>query len=189
MTQFIELENFRAFGQRIHLHLRPITVLIGKNSAGKSTLVKFLLMLRQTLEAAESDFLVTEGRHVDLGGFSYLRNTSNGGSRLRFQVKIASNEIPSNTVIQLHKAIQEQRSRLRGPADEFPLTVNLKKQVVDVPEGACPIRYCRRSKLPPQGCRNSHCNSNKAREVAVHNPKEQSAGRAFPVISSKHVRT
>lgn len=72
----IKLRNFRAFQDEIEITVRPITVLIGRNSAGKSSLIKFLLMLRQTLESHSGDFFVTEGRHVQLGTWRDLKNNN-----------------------------------------------------------------------------------------------------------------
>jgi AAA15 family ATPase/GTPase len=51
MITNIRLSNFRGFEEEVSVRIRPITVLIGRNSAGKSSLIKFLQMLRQTLES------------------------------------------------------------------------------------------------------------------------------------------
>ena len=66
MLKEITLENFRAYNDAVTVRLAPITVLVGRNSAGKSTLFKFLLMLQQTIESAGDRFFVTEGSHVRL---------------------------------------------------------------------------------------------------------------------------
>jgi len=124
MIDSIEIANFRAFSQKVWVRLRPITVLIGKNSAGKSTLIKFLLMLRQSLESAEASFLITEGRHVDLGGFKNLRNTTAEDGRLRFRLEIRSGEVPSGPMVQLLTAVKERQNRI-GPPGIFRLNVEL----------------------------------------------------------------
>ena len=87
MLKNIKIENFRAFSEEINIRIRPITVLIGANSAGKSTLIKFLLMLQQTLETSEDAFLVTEGRHVHMGTFQNLKNSTYNGRTLRFEIQ------------------------------------------------------------------------------------------------------
>ncbi|MFT4696622.1 MAG: putative ATPase [Urechidicola sp.] len=43
----IGVENFRVFGEKTEFSFRPITVLTGKNSSGKSSLNKLLLLLKQ----------------------------------------------------------------------------------------------------------------------------------------------
>ncbi|MGB8885199.1 MAG: AAA family ATPase [Candidatus Korobacteraceae bacterium] len=71
----IELGNVRVFeGDDWTFHLSPLTVLCGTNSAGKSTLLKVLLLLRQTMgirealgtRAAKLRFV---GSQVDLGNY------------------------------------------------------------------------------------------------------------------------
>lgn len=78
MLTYLELENFRAFSNRIRIDIRPITVLIGRNSSGKSSVLKFLQMVRQTVERSEGDFFETEGAHVHLGAWADLRNRKSG---------------------------------------------------------------------------------------------------------------
>ncbi len=43
------IENFKGIGKRQHIPLRPITLLFGRNSAGKSTVLHALLYLREIL--------------------------------------------------------------------------------------------------------------------------------------------
>jgi predicted ATPase len=88
MLTRIKLKNFRAFREEIDVRIRPITILIGRNSAGKSTLIKFLLMLQQTLESSEGDFFATEGRHVSLGTFRDLKNSLSRSNKFEFSLEI-----------------------------------------------------------------------------------------------------
>lgn len=67
MITNISLTNFRGFEEEVSVRIRPITILIGRNSAGKSTVIKFLQMLRQTLESQRDEFFVTDGKYVQLG--------------------------------------------------------------------------------------------------------------------------
>jgi predicted ATPase len=72
MFKSLVLENFKAFGDRVHIPLAPITLVFGPNSSGKSSLLQSMLLLKQTLlEQGDSNrFLITRGRLTDLGGFS-----------------------------------------------------------------------------------------------------------------------
>lgn len=45
----IEVQNFKCYRERARLDLDPLTVIIGRNNSGKSTLIQALLLLRQTL--------------------------------------------------------------------------------------------------------------------------------------------
>ena len=43
------IENFKGIGKRQHIPLRPITLLFGANSAGKSAVLHALLYLREII--------------------------------------------------------------------------------------------------------------------------------------------
>ncbi len=51
MLHSLELENFKAFGERARIPFAPITLIFGENSAGKSTILQALYLLKQTLES------------------------------------------------------------------------------------------------------------------------------------------
>ena len=69
----IEIENFKGIGDRQEIELRPITLLFGPNSAGKSTILQALHYLREILERSNIDPDVTiAGGLIDLGGFATL---------------------------------------------------------------------------------------------------------------------
>jgi ABC-type lipoprotein export system ATPase subunit len=69
LTELV-IENVKAFGPRQVVPLAPITLILGPNSAGKSTLIQSINLLRQSL--SQSDFgseLRLRGNLVDLGSF------------------------------------------------------------------------------------------------------------------------
>lgn len=66
----IRLINFMAFEDTDWIELRPITLLFGRNSSGKSAIIRALLLFRQSLEAQSPGTpLVFNGRWVDLGSY------------------------------------------------------------------------------------------------------------------------
>ena len=69
----IEIENFKGIGARQIIVLRPITLLFGPNSAGKSTILQALHYMREILERGniDPDRTVTGGL-IDLGGFATM---------------------------------------------------------------------------------------------------------------------
>src|SRR6266516_3140684 len=71
MLTGIRLGNFKAFADNQHLPLRPITLIFGANSAGKSSLIHGLLLARHALDTGQLDVYRTDigGESVDLGGF------------------------------------------------------------------------------------------------------------------------
>lgn len=64
----LTLENFKAF-QDVRVPLRPLTLIYGPNSAGKSTLIQGLLALKQSMG---QEGLVSRGANFDLGSFENL---------------------------------------------------------------------------------------------------------------------
>jgi predicted ATPase len=69
----IEIENFKGIGERQVVELKPITLLFGPNSVGKSTILQALHYLREILERGNIDPDVTiAGGLIDLGGFATL---------------------------------------------------------------------------------------------------------------------
>ena len=90
MITQIKIANFRIFNEEVSVRFRPITVLIGKNSAGKSSIVKFLLMLQQSLDAGRSEFLTTDGDKVNLGILTRLKNSISRKRTLSFALTAES---------------------------------------------------------------------------------------------------
>lgn len=75
MLRSIQLDNFKAFGQRTAVPLAPITLLFGQNSSGKSSILQSLNLLKQTRESRDVEALLlprTENGFADLGSFQEL---------------------------------------------------------------------------------------------------------------------
>ncbi len=71
MIKEYTIENFKAFAGPATVPIKPITLIFGPNSSGKSSIFQSLLMLKQTLEekATSEPTISTKGILVDLGGF------------------------------------------------------------------------------------------------------------------------
>jgi len=125
MLTRIKLKNFRAFREEIDVRIRPITILIGRNSAGKSTLIKFLLMLQQTLESSEGDFFATEGRHVSLGTFSDLKNSLSRSNSFQFTLELKTNDLPDPKIQQIREQLQKSKPVKNLEGDITNLNIEL----------------------------------------------------------------
>ena len=97
MLKELRLSNFRLFGDEVVLRFRPITVMIGRNNSGKSSIIKFLLMLKQSLGSG-SEYLDSHGSIVELGKFSQLQNKTKGNGNLQFCLSLGDNESPPDAV-------------------------------------------------------------------------------------------
>ena len=71
MLTALRLANFKAFGAAQRIPLRPITLVFGANSAGKSSLIHALALARHAVEMGDLDTQRTQigGDAIDLGGF------------------------------------------------------------------------------------------------------------------------
>jgi len=67
----LRLANFKAFGALQRVPLRPITLVFGANSTGKSSLIHALALAHHAVGTGELDTQRTEigGEAIDLGGF------------------------------------------------------------------------------------------------------------------------
>ena len=62
MLTHLQLKNFKAWKDTGLVDLKPVTMLLGTNSSGKSTLIQSLLLLRQTVQSPDRTI------HLNLGG-------------------------------------------------------------------------------------------------------------------------
>jgi hypothetical protein len=71
MLTGIRLSNFKAFGEPETVPLGPVTLIYGPNSAGKSSVIQSILLLRQSLQGsiASDRQLLFSGDDTDLGSY------------------------------------------------------------------------------------------------------------------------
>ena len=62
MLTSLHLKQFKAWADTGSIALKPITLLLGTNSSGKSSLIQSLLLLKQTVESPDRTI------HLNLGG-------------------------------------------------------------------------------------------------------------------------
>src|SRR5579863_1952021 len=75
MLTSLQIRNFKSWKDTGPIRLAPITVFFGANSAGKTSLLQFLLMLKQTSESSDRGRVIHFGDDyslVDLGTFQDL---------------------------------------------------------------------------------------------------------------------
>ena len=88
----VEIENFKGIGRPVRVDLRPITLLFGRNSAGKSTLLHALCYAHEILSHRNVDAGKVElgGDQIDLGGFQTFVHGHDveRSVRLRFELNL-----------------------------------------------------------------------------------------------------
>ena len=107
MLTELKLSNFRIFNDEVTVRFRPITVFIGRNSSGKSSIIKFLLMLQQSIGPGKPQFLSPEGDSVRLGNFSGLKNSLSRKRNLTFGLKVRNLPQQPSYIIEEHFKLLE----------------------------------------------------------------------------------
>lgn len=94
----LTIENFKGIREPVRIEFKPITLLFGQNSAGKSTILQALHYARELLERqnADADLTLQGGEFVDLGGFENLVHgyDRNQPVRLRFDLDLNKDDLP-----------------------------------------------------------------------------------------------
>ncbi len=93
-------KNFRSIKDTGWLKIRPITIVIGANASGKSSLIAPLLILKQTIESSDTTLpLKTIGKYCDVGSFQNLIFNHDIKNELSFCIKFTSKKIKKNKKI------------------------------------------------------------------------------------------
>jgi AAA15 family ATPase/GTPase len=102
ITEF-KLENFKAFAQVQSAQIKPITLIYGANSSGKSSIIQALLMLKQTLEEQgnETDSLLPKGSLIDLGSFREFVNVHDTSREVAFYFAFKDSQDSSQSITDL----------------------------------------------------------------------------------------
>lgn len=86
----IAVKGFKSIAEECEIDIRPLTILAGANSSGKSSIMQPLLMLKQTLEAPyDPGPLLINGPNVQFTeGAQFLSTSPDKKETDRFQVRI-----------------------------------------------------------------------------------------------------
>jgi predicted ATPase len=120
MLTNLTLENFKAFQKLDNLKIKPITILCGTNSCGKSSILQSILMLRQTLESKNlNQNLVLNGNLTNLGYFEDVIYKKNKDSKVKFSLDFNEKELENK----VNQALKEVK--LKDVIDWFGENLNL----------------------------------------------------------------
>ena len=90
MITKIAIENFKGIGERVEVELRPLTLLFGPNSAGKSSILHALHYAREIFERQNinPDRTIAGGGFVDLGGFPAFVHNHDLGQEVKISIQL-----------------------------------------------------------------------------------------------------
>jgi predicted ATPase len=94
MINRLSLKNFKGFESLEGLEIKPVTVLCGTNSSGKSSILQSILLLKQTLESQmPNQLLLLNGRLVHLGPFEEVIFDRESERRLGLELEFSINAL------------------------------------------------------------------------------------------------
>lgn len=88
MEQF-KVKNLKSFKNSGAIDIKPLTIFLGKNSCGKSSLVRVFPLIKQTFEKSASEPILWYSDYVDYGDFNnaLIKNTDHKEISFMFKVK------------------------------------------------------------------------------------------------------
>lgn len=94
MLSNVSLENYKSFKDNSSIEFKPLTILCGINSSGKSSIIKSLLTIKQTIESTNENFsLLLSGNLVNNGTFRDIVSENN----CRNNIKIKNTFVLTNS--------------------------------------------------------------------------------------------
>lgn len=80
------IENIKAFRNEANIQIKPITVFVGKNSSGKSSLLRFPVVLSQSISSDAETPIVLFGKNIDYGNYEDVVFDHNKKGSMHFSV-------------------------------------------------------------------------------------------------------
>ena len=121
------LNNFKSFGSNQIIPIKPITLIYGANSSGKSSIIHGYLFIRELFKTGECDIdkFTIGGELLDIGGFKqYLHKKEYKSRNLSLEVKLKD-----YTCIVEIEADGNDRKQLKSKAYIFSIKVYNKDQI------------------------------------------------------------
>ncbi len=135
----ISVAGFKSIRDKISIDIRPLTILAGANSSGKSSFMQPLLMLKQTLEASyDPGPLLLQGPHVNFSEVKQFLTKSDTSAKKQFSVGLKVGEEQEKTQfysytdqegLQIEKLVVEEKAKTGG--HDIHLNMS-QKEIVDV---------------------------------------------------------
>lgn len=112
----------RSFSQCAHSELKPLTVFLGRNSSGKSSLIRLFPLLRQSVEETTTGPILWYGRYVDYGNFNEaIHKGSSSEETIELQFDLTLDTTPNNVWY-------KKNDHNRFPQLDFRLKIQLSEQ-------------------------------------------------------------
>jgi predicted ATPase len=116
MLKHLTIDNFKAW-KKADMRLAPLTGLFGANSSGKTSILQFLLMLKQTVESPDASLVLNlNGNYVELGTFYDIISAHDLKNELVFKIDWLDLIYDSEIIkLSFNGRINEFKNRLKVP--------------------------------------------------------------------------
>jgi predicted ATPase len=89
----VSIYNFKTIRDLNHFEIKPLTIISGVNSSGKTSIIQFLVLLKQTAELkATNKPLVLDGEYINLGNYSEIVYNHNLNTNIAFSFSFSKGE-------------------------------------------------------------------------------------------------
>jgi len=98
MITSLKIANFKAFAETQNIPIRPLTLIFGANSAGKSSILHSLVLAHEATNKGNLDVFKTQvgGDSIDLGGFRQYVHRRNDHNRVILSFGFNSRDLTSS---------------------------------------------------------------------------------------------
>ncbi|WP_398497916.1 DUF3696 domain-containing protein [Variovorax sp.] len=119
----VRIKNLRSLVDTDWIAQKPITILVGRNSAGKSTFARFFPLLKQSVSERKQSPILWFGQYVDFGQYSVAVHNKDPKSSISFGFKItlSKNELARRNPA-YHYMLQKKES---SKPQTFPVEVEI----------------------------------------------------------------
>ena len=90
MIKSVELENFKAFKKSGEVDLKKINIFVGPNSSGKSSFIKALLTLKNTVDSADTETILNFNE--DVGNFKSVVYKKDVRNCIKYKLNFLEND-------------------------------------------------------------------------------------------------
>lgn len=126
MITELSLKNFKSFKDLSNLKLKPLTIIAGKNSCGKSSIIQSILLLKQTIDSSTKSSLCLDGKYLKNSELSEITHglPRKDRARIDYELSIKDEGFDNSVKISFYTK--------RGETGVFSnLTINKKTTVED----------------------------------------------------------
>ena len=110
MLTKIAIENFKSIGRRIEIELKPLTIFVGPNASGKSSILEALPLLVQSIGESRYDYRGEHYPHlVSYPSFEDIVHKRNSEKKMSIEIHVKLEESERKTLSELGKEINKRK--------------------------------------------------------------------------------